>query len=375
VRSSATEPGSSLEEASGVWGKRDDMLVHEQQPYNAEPASRALAESHVTPVEVFYSRNHGPVPAIDPLGWQLHVGGLVATPLELDLADLESEFQHCSVVATLQCAGNRRAALTALHDIPGEAPWGRCATSTAEWAGVRLADVLQAAGLSEDARHVEFTAPDECAHADHPLAYGSSIPVEKALSEEVLLAWRMNGHELPPVHGGPVRVVVPGYIGARSVKWVDRITVSADPSDNYFQATAYRLLPPGGTPGPGVGIPLGSVALNSEILLPEDGAKVRAGEVEVSGYAYAGDDRGIARVDVSVDSGRTWVQAELDDDASAWTWCLWRTRLHLKAGEVQISVRAWDTTAATQPESAEHVWNPKGYVNNSWGQATVTVLR
>lgn len=358
-----------------MWGKRPDMLVHQIHPYNAEPTSHALAANHVTPVEAFYSRNHGDVSQIDSATWRLRVDGLVGTPLDLDLQYLKHEFEQCSLVATLQCAGNRRAALQALRDIPGEAPWGSCATSTAEWTGVRLVDVLRMAGPQKEAVHIEFAAPDVCELGETAQTYGSSIPLDKALSEEVLLAWQMNGQDLPPVHGGPVRVVVPGYIGARSVKWVERVTATRMPSDNYFQATAYRLLTVDESPGPGVGISLGSVALNSDVLVPADGATVSAGWTDVSGYAYAGDDRGIARVDVSLDQGKTWVQAELDAHASTWTWRLWRTFLYLPEGKTRISVRAWDTTAATQPESAEQVWNPKGYVNNSWGHATVTVSR
>jgi sulfite oxidase len=188
----------------------------------------------------------------------------------------------------------------------------------------------------------------------------------------VLLAWQLNGEDLPAVHGGPVRVVVPGYIGARSVKWVQRLTALGRPSSNYYQETAYRLLPSGGTPGPGAGVSLGPVSLNSDILLPADGATVPAGDVEVCGYAYSGDGPGISHVEVSLDDGHTWVHADLNDDMGPWTWRLWSTRLHLPAGKLQISVRAWDASGATQPESAQGVWNAKGYANNSWGRATIT---
>jgi sulfite oxidase len=299
----------------------------------------------------------------------------VGTPLDLTLEDLQEWFDEVTVVATLQCAGNRRAALTAVRDIPGEDPWGPCATSTASWTGVRLTDVLRSAGVSDRARHVELLAPDVSDLADPPQEFGASIPVGKAMSPEVLLAWRMNGRELPALHGGPVRVVVPGYIGARSVKWVDRVRLTEEPSSSFFQATAYRLLPADGEPAPGVGLALGSVALNSDILVPADGGTVPSGPTDVRGYAYAGDDRSIVRVEVSLDGGRSWTQAELDGDAGTWTWQLWSVRLDLAEGETRIVVRAWDSTAATQPASAEEVWNPKGYVNNSWGRASVTAVR
>jgi sulfite oxidase len=145
--------------------------------------------------------------------------------------------------------------------------------------------------------------------------------------------------------------------------------------DNYFQATAYRVLPAGADPstaGPGDGISLGPIALNCDILTPADGCEVPSGSTEVSGYALAGDDRAVARVDVSLDAGATWVQAELDEPAGPWTWQHWRTRLDLPVGTVEITARAWDSTGAAQPESAVHLWNPKGYVNNAWARCRLT---
>ena len=349
------------------------MVVHGTDPYNAEPAPHALAGRHVTPVDVFYTRNHGPIPDLDPATWRLSVDGLVATPLELTLGQLQEDFEQHTTTATLQCAGNRRRDLNQVRDIPGEDPWGPGATSTATWTGPRLADVLRATGIHDDARHVCFSGRDRPEPAHPTTTYGSSVEINKALSDEVLLAWQMNGRALPAVHGAPVRVVVPGYIGARSVKWLDRVTASLHPSENYFQETAYRLLPADGTPGPGIGMSLGPVPLGSAILAPADGTTVPGGRTDVHGYAYGGD-RGIARVDVSLDDGATWVEAELDDQAGPWTWCLWRTTLDLPAGQVRVSARAWDTAGATQPRSACEVWNPKGYLNTCWACVVLTVL-
>lgn len=352
-----------------LWGKRDDMVVHETEPYNAEPPPGGLADRPLTDVESFYSRNHGPIPDLDAAAWRLRIDGLVQHPLELSLNELRDRFDASTVVATLQCAGNRRQGLIEVRDIAGEDPWGPGATSTARWTGVRLAEVLAGAGIDPGAEHVAFAAPDVSELANSPQPYGGSIPVAKALSSEVLLAWAMNDADLPRAHGGPIRVVVPGYIGARSVKWVQRITVAAQPSDNYFQATAYRVLPAEADPstaGPGDGISLTEVALNSAILTPDDGDTVGDGPLRISGYAFAGADRGVARVDVSMDGGAHWQQATLDAQASPWSWRLWQATVQLSPGEVEIVARAWDTAAAAQPESPEHLWNPKGYVNNSW---------
>jgi len=351
------------------------MIVHETDPYNAEPACAALAGRMLTPLDSFYARNHGPVPLIDPEQWRLAVDGLVEHDLELSLDDLRRRFTSLTLTATLQCAGNRRSGLLKVRDIPGEHPWGSGATSTAAWTGARLADVLRAARPREQAAYVAFAAPDISADADPPQPYGGSITLQKALAGEVLLAWAMNGQPIPAVHGAPVRVVVPGYIGARSVKWVERITVAAVPSGNYFQARAYRLLPAEADPrtaGPGDGLPLAAIAVNADILRPDEGAILGSGSVHVTGYAFAGDDRGIARVDISVDGGRSWRQADLGEDAGPWAWRVWRTVIDVAPGETEIIARAWDTSAAAQPESPVHLWNPKGYVNNSWARLHIT---
>ena len=143
------------------WGKRDDMVVHEVSPYNAEPSQSGLATSDITPIDTFYSRNHGAVPDIAIEDWRLEVDGLVESPLSLTFDELTSQFERSTVVATLQCAGNRRAGFNEIRHIEGEDPWGSCATSTAKWQGARLADVLLAAGVRRDnGAHVAFLAPD-----------------------------------------------------------------------------------------------------------------------------------------------------------------------------------------------------------------------
>jgi len=354
------------------FGKAADTIVHEEEPFNAEPQRAALAERAVTALDDFYVRNHGSVPCIDAAGWRLRVEGLVHHTLDLGLEDLrDGRFQNAEVTATLQCAGNRRAGLAAVRPIPGEAPWGPGATATATWLGVRLADVIDAAGAQTRARHVSFVGVDRSEEAEPPQRFGGSVSLEKARRPEVLLAWEMNGEPLPSVHGGPLRAVVPGYIGARSVKWLNRIELRADPFDGYFQATAYRLLAADEQPGPGVGIALGEVALNADILVPDDGSPVPAGPLDVRGYAFAGGERFVSRVDVSCDGGMTWRQAELLDDLGRWAWRFWRIRLDLAAGDHELVVRAWDSSAATQPEDPATVWNPKGYVNNAWGRIRI----
>jgi sulfite oxidase len=349
----------------GRFGKREGLIVHTEEPFNAETGLAALAEGAVTAKDAFYVRGHGAVPEIDPAAWRLGVHGLVERELELSLATLREAFRERQVTATLQCAGNRRAGLMAIRDVPGEAPWGPGATGTAAWTGVALADVLALAGPLPEATHVGFEGADLCPEAAPPQHFGGSIPLDKACRPEVLLAWAMNGEPLPDVHGAPLRVVVPGYIGARSVKWIERIEVGTTPWPGYFQDVVYRLLPEDGTPAPGAGMPLGLVALNSDVLSPADGATVAAGPVEVRGYAFAGGERHVARVDVSLDGGASWSQAELLADLGRWAWRHWRRTVDLPPGQHEILVRAWDSSAATQPEDEAALWNPKGYVNNA----------
>lgn len=357
-----------------MWGKSAGVIVHEREPFNAESPPSALAHTPLTSAETFYVRNHGPVPDLDRRSWRLSVDGLVQRPLELPLEELRTRFEHHEVVATMQCAGNRRAELMKAGAVSGH-PWGSGATSTAAWTGARLTDVLQAAGIAAGAGHVAFEAPDVAPEASPPQRFGASVPISKATTDDVLLAWGMNGHPLPAVHGAPVRVVVPGYIGARSVKWVDRITVRERPSENFFQAIAYRLLPPGDDPRtapPGEGLQLGPIAVNAAILDPADGATVPAGPSTITGYALGADDRGVARVDVSCDGGRSWHQAALGAAASRWSWCLWQLALDLPPGEVEIIARARDTAGTVQPESGAHLWNPKGYCNTAWSRIGLT---
>jgi sulfite oxidase len=356
------------------FGKPSDTIVHREDPFNAEPPPAALAREAITPVPRFYVRSHGDVPEVRATAIPLRVEGLVCDPLELTLDELrDGRFPAAEVTATLECAGNRRTDLTAVREIPGQEAWGAGAISTAAWRGVRLADVIAAAGPSAEARHVAFVGRDRSEEVQPPQRFGGSIPLEKAQRPEVLLAWEMNGEPLPAVHGGPLRVVVPGFIGARSVKWLRRVELRADPFDGYFQATAYRLLRPDEQPAPGVGIELGELLVNAAILWARRGAPVAGSRVELRGYALAGGGHGIARVELSWDGAATWHEARLLDDLGPWAWRLWSLVVELPPGEHEIVARAWDTSAGTQPESPATLWNPMGYMNTAWARTRVTI--
>jgi sulfite oxidase len=368
----------SMTPTTAVWGKRDEMVVHSNHPYNAEPPPAVLAGNDITPIDAFYARNHGTIPDIAPSQWQLTVDGRVGRPLVLTHEQLTTEFSQHGVVATLVCAGNRRAELLRVRPIAGKEPWAHGAISTAEWRGARLADVLAAAGAPQDDRlHVAFEACDIAGEAKPAQPYGGSIPLKKAMSPEVLLAWQMNSEPLPRAHGGPVRLVVPGYIGARSVKWITAITVQPGPSQNYFQSHDYRILPPDAdadSVAAGEGISLSSLALNCDILDPTDDQRVAPGQLAIRGYGIAGDGRSVERIDVSLDDGLSWRQAELHPALGQWSWRPWSLVVDVAPGPLRIIARAWDDTGALQPESAASLWNPRGYGNNAWARVTLDVV-
>jgi sulfite oxidase len=221
---------------------------------------------------------------------------------------------------------------------------------------------------------VAFASADEVVMGDVRISFGGSIPLAKALGPEVLIAYEMNGAPLTPEHGFPLRVVVPGYIGARSVKWLTGIRVQESPSDNYFQQHDYKMLPAGSDPDAmdGSGVMLGELPVNSAICTPPDGAELDRGPVLIQGYAIVGGGRTVGRVDISADGGKSWRKAELDA-RGPWAWALWKAEFDLPPGPAALIVRAWDSAAQTQPEQLETVWNSKGYMNNAWHRVAVRV--
>lgn len=372
--------------------KHPNLLVHTESPYNAEPPLDLLRANFVTPRELFYVRNHGNIPAIDPAAYRLVVNGLVERPLELVLDRLLNDFPKRTVMATLQCAGNRRDQLMALAPIPGEVPWGAGAIGNAFWSGVPLKEILSAAGVKLGAQYAAFLGADEALRETKNVGFGGSIPLDKALAGEALLAYEMNGKPLDARHGYPLRVVTPGYIGARSVKWLAQITVQAAPSQNYFQQRAYQLFPPhvnAQNADWNAGLQLGETGVNCAVTSPREGQSV-SGEVEALGYAISGGGRKIARVDVaarklsggrasaasdvSSDDGGTWTTANLTQGDSPWAWTFWQARLQLEPGEYILVARAFDSASNTQPEDPRHVWNFKGYMNNAWHRVRVNVV-
>ena len=373
----ASDTGTESEWAAllQALGKHEGMTVYRADPFNAGPPLAELRAAFETPTELFFARNHAPVPEITAAAWRLEVDGLVERPLRLSLADLARDFPRAERVATLQCAGNRRGEMLPDADPERAVLWGSDAISHGRWAGVPLREVLAAAGVTEGARFLAALGLDEIRQGDAVFGLGGSIPLEKAQSEEVLLATELNGAPLPPLHGGPLRLLVPGYIGARSVKWLGRITLQEQPSQNHYQQRAYKIFPPDVTSETAdwqQGETLGPFRLNSAICTPRPGAPLSAGRQRVAGYAIAYEP--VAAVELSLDGGQTWQETTLLGAPQRWSWTFWESAVDLPAGRHELVVRAWDQAGDTQPADLAEIWNFKGYFNNSWQRLTVDVV-
>lgn len=359
-------------------GKHPDMITHSQDPLNVETPPTLLGNDPETPSEAFYVRNHGNLPEVSPEEYRLTVSGLVEAPLSLSLADLRGRFPQTTVEAALHCAGNRRDELAEVAPIPGELLWGFGAIGNARWSGVLLQEVLRAAGVKEGARHAAFTGLDQPYEGESP-SFGGSIPLHKALGPDVLLAYGMNGGPLPAEHGFPLRLIVPGYVGARSVKWLSELTLQDHPSQNYFQTQSYRLFPPYVTTEDEAesseALPLGEISVNTFICEPRNGQRLPAGRITVRGVAVSGGGRSVERVDVTADEGQSWTGARLSetDVRRPWPWRTWEAELQIQPGTRQVAARAVDSAADTQPEDAASLWNIKGYVNNAWHKTRIQI--
>lgn len=362
-------------------GRYPALVVNAKQPYNAETPSRELALSVITPVHAFFVRNHGPVPVLqDAEAYRLSVGGLLARPIEISLRDIQA-LPKVTVTASLQCAGNRRTEMSLRRTVKGVG-WGLGAVGTAEWSGATLASVLELAGVppsssttAEGGRHVEFVSVDQCKEEGGG-PYRASIPLAHATSPErqVLVAYEMNGEELTRDHGYPLRIIVPGVIGARSVKWLQGISVRGEECDGFFQQRDYKMFPPSvdwdnvqwHTRRPIMDFPI-----QSAITQPCDGDTVAPGQLQkIKGYALSGGGRKVERVDVSVDGGRSWQEATRlnrgqPDGDKTWHWVLWELDAVLSP-PCELVVKAVDEASSTQPESWSSIWNLRGVLNNSW---------
>ena len=349
--------------------------MRQADPLNAEPALAELMKATTTPVEAFYIRSHGAVPKIEANQLKLRVEGIVEKPGEWSLAQLKDRFAKQSAEATLTCAGNRRKEISEIKPVGG-VQWDAGAIGHARWSGVKLADVLAAAGIKDGAKHVWFEGLDPIKEKDGSFApFGGSIPLEKALAKDrpALLADSMNDQPLTAEHGFPLRTIVPGYIGARSVKWLTKIVVSDRPSPNHFLTEAYKLIQTESQEELAKAEPIYAMPVNAAICSPAEGAMLKSGRVRIAGYALPRGEPGctVAKVELSKDGGRTWSECKLQGDSRAYSWQLWTTEVELPAGKHELIVCATDSKGHMTPEKPQ--WNFKGYMCNSWHRVAVEV--
>jgi DMSO/TMAO reductase YedYZ molybdopterin-dependent catalytic subunit len=316
----------------------------------------------LTPVPRFFVRNHMHEPSeLSADTWRLTIGGEVEKPFTLTLAGL-SRFETHSVVNTLECAGNGRGLQR--PQVPG-VQWGKGAVSTARFSGPRLRDVLERAAIKNTGKHVMFRGLDEVPGKVPPFI--RSIPIEKALDSNTLIATHMNGAPLTKHHGLPARALVPGWIGAASCKWLTEIKVLESEFAGNFMSPAYRFPNQPGKPGDAV---KPALSVKSVISGPLDGASLRSGRVAVHGAAWAGE-ADILKVDVSTDGGTSWKAATLGHEQAHYAWRLWSYEWKAKSGDYNILSRATDSLGRTQP--ATPVWNPSGYLYNAADQVKIHV--
>jgi DMSO/TMAO reductase YedYZ molybdopterin-dependent catalytic subunit len=323
----------------------------------------------VTPIGLHYLLIHYDIPAVDPAQWRLVLEGSVERPRSLSLDDLRSR-PAIEVVATMECAGNGR-----VHVDPHvvSQPWLLEAVGTARWRGTSLAALLEEAGVREGAVEVLFTGLDRGVEGEEEQDYARSLPLAEALRDDVLLAYEVNGVALPPQHGFPLRLLVPGWYGMTSVKWLGRITVLEAPFDGYQQRHSYRMRQQEDE----VGEPLQRIQVRALMVppgIPEFLTRARvvsAGECIVEGRAWSGQAE-VAGVEVSTDGGRTWEDAELEPDSlGRWAWRGWRFVWEASPGEHELCCRARDTAGNVQP--LDSPWNVGGYANNAVQRVAVTV--
>ena len=323
----------------------------------------------VTPLGLHYLLTHYDIPALDPATWRLSIGGLVERPLTLSLDDLRSRPRVQSTV-TLECAGNGRARLSPR---PVSQPWLNEAVGTMRWTGTPLAPLLNEAGLSDHAVDLVFTGADHGVERGIEQDYARGLPVAEALRDEVLLAYEANDVPLPPQHGFPLRLVVPGWYGMAHVKWLSSIE-AVDVTFDGYQQNAYALRQQTGEPGTQL-TRIDPRALVSPPGFPDFMSRtrfLRRGEHLLDGRAWSGWGA-VDRVEVTTDGGATWADAELEPPTQTWAWRRWTFAWPATTpGRYVVSARASDTTGRTQP--AEQPWNRGGFSNTSPQRVEVVVL-
>jgi len=335
-----------------------EELIRSQDPLNAETSVQSLIGGVAMPTAAFYVRNHFQMPVLDPTTWRLRVGGLVQRPIVLGLRDLLAMPSRTEVV-TLECAGNGRSFLNPKVD--GE-QWRLGAVSTAEWTGVPLVDLLERAGIGSTGAELVFRGADSgtVKGRSETTSFERSLKLDQARESEAILAYAMNGEPLPLRHGFPLRLIVPGWYGVASVKWLTEIEVVDRPFGGYFQTERYVY--ESERDGRLIKEPVTLQRVRALITEPQPDQPMEPGNLVIRGLAWSGAAP-IARVDVSLGGG-PWQEARLLTEGTPHHWRRWELIIQLgQPGPTTIRARATDVAGRTQPEKPE--WNRLGYGSNA----------
>lgn len=345
-------------------GKNGLTLLNDR-PVNAETPPELLDDA-ITPTSRHFIRNNGiPPENVDPATWTLTIDGFVDTPLELTIADMREQFEVVTMALTLECGGNGRG----FFNPPAKGnQWTYGAVACSEWTGVRLKDVLEKAGVQSNVVYTAHYGADAHLSGDpEKLPISRGVPIAKALTDNVLIAFEMNGDALHPMNGAPLRLVVPGWPASTGHKWLTRIELRDQVHDGpKMTGKAYRV--PAYPVEPGQKVPtedfviIERMPVKSLVTFPANGAETGM-ETEVRGHAWSGD-RTIEKVEISTDFGSTWMDAALDAPVNDGAWQNWRANVTFpQAGYYEVWARATDSEGMMQPFAID--WNPKGYLNNT----------
>ncbi|XP_054797769.1 inducible nitrate reductase [NADH] 2-like [Prosopis cineraria] len=406
IRKASSEVEASIfdprdDGTADCWIERNASLVRltGKHPFNSEPSlTRLMHHGFITPVPLHYVRNHGAVPHARWDDWTVEVCGLVKRPSKFTMEQLVNEFPGRELPVTLVCAGNRRKEQNMVKQSIGF-NWGAAAVSTSVWRGVPLRYLLKRCGIysrTKGALHVCFEGAEDLPGGGGS-KYGTSIKREIAMdpARDIIIAYMQNGERLAPDHGFPVRIIIPGFIGGRMVKWLKRIIVTPQESDNYYHYKDNRVLPSH------VDAELANAEawwykpeyiinelnINSVITTPchEEILPINSWTTQrpyvMRGYSYSGGGRKVTRVEVTLNGGETWLVATLEHPEKPnrygkyWCWCFWLLEVEVLdlLGAKEIAVRAWDEALNTQPEKL--VWNVMGMMNNCWFKLKTNVCR
>ncbi|MEJ2122880.1 MAG: sulfite oxidase [Alphaproteobacteria bacterium] len=352
---------------------KDGLTVLNDRPVNAETPPHLL-DDPITPTSRHFIRNNGiPPENTDAKGWKLTIDGLVDKPMTLTIDELRKKFDLVTEALCIECGGNGRA----FHNPPAKGnQWTYGAVACSEWTGVRLADVLKAAGTKDNVVYTAHEGADaHLSGKEGKLPISRGVPIDKAMNEHNLIAFAQNGKPIHPMNGAPLRLVIPGWPGSCSQKWLKRVWLRDQVHDGpKMTGTAYRVPNRPVKPGEKVEkkdfVIIHAMPVKSLITSPATNSP-SGNKLEVRGHAWAGDKK-VDDVHISIDFGATWQKAELDDPVNGYAWQNWKTEVEFpQAGYYEIWARATDSEGVSQPHAI--AWNPKGYLNNSMHRVAVTV--